>query len=328
MPPLTRIIPALVHIQAHLDQDLSLDALAGHVGLSKYHFHELFQSATGETPKAYVERLRLEWAAVQLRIRRVAVVDVALECGYQNHETFSRAFRRRFLTSPSEYRKQWFRLEHDTPRARFQRAPDQAPRGELSTTRIVRLSPLTVAFKRHLGPYEQVSPDDFARLMAWALRRGGGTPLLLGIARDAPGITPADKIRFDCCVQVPATFEADGEIGCQRTPGGDHAITEYVGSWDLGPAYASILERLGKMPTLDIIGLPAIEIYRTTQVGARDGLARVAIAIRCPSSLEVKKVAPTEHSHRLRRPVAQPVKRLTVVTDQRFLLQSRLHRFS
>ncbi len=289
MPPLTRIIPALVHIQAHLDQDLSLDALASIVGLSKYHFHELFKSATGETPKAYVERLRLEWAAVQLRIRRVAVVDVALECGYRNHETFSRAFRGRFLTSPSGYRKQWFRQEHDTRSARFQRAPDEAPRGELSTTRIVRLSPLTVAFNRHLGPYEQVSPDDFARVTEWALAPNrpaggrasyiGGTPLLLGIARDAPGITPADKIRFDCCVQVPAKFEADGEIGCQRTPGGDHAITEYVGSWDLGPAYASILERLGNMPTLDIIGLPALEIYRTTQVGARDGLARVAIAI-------------------------------------------------
>ena len=166
MPPLTRIIPALVHIQAHLDQDLSLDALAGHVGLSKYHFHELFKSATGETPKAYVERLRLEWAAVQLRIRRVAVVDVALECGYRNHETFSRAFRGRFLTSPSEWRKQWFRMEpdHDARRRRFQRAPDEAPRGELSTTRIVRLTPLTVAFKRHLGPYERVSPDNFAHV--------------------------------------------------------------------------------------------------------------------------------------------------------------------
>ena len=278
MPPLTRIIPALVHIQAHLDQDLSLDTLASHVGLSKFHFHELFKSATGETPKAYVERLRLEWAAVQLRIRRVAVVDVALECGYRNHETFSRAFRTRFLTSPREYRKEWFRLEHDT-RTRFQRAPDEAPHGTLSATRIVRLSPLTVAFERHLGPYERVSPDIFARVTAWALRRTGGTPLLLGIARDAPGITPASKIRFDCCVQVPATFTTDGEIGCQRTPGGDHAITEYVGSWDLGPAYGSILERLGNMPKLDIIGLPAIEIYRTTQVGARDGLARVAIAI-------------------------------------------------
>jgi AraC family transcriptional regulator len=279
MPPLTRIMPALVHIQAHLDRDLSLDALASHVGLSKYHFHELFQSATGETPKEYVERLRLEWAAMQLRIRRAAVLDVALECGYRNHETFSRAFRARFLTSPSEYRKQWFRTDHDPPRPQFQRAPDQGPNGELSTTRIFRLSPMTVAFKRHLGPYENVSPDDFAQVMAWALRRGGGTPLLVGIARDAPGITPADKIRFDCCVQVPAAFEADGEIGCQRTPGGDHAITEYVGSWDLGPAYASIIERLATMPAIDIIGLPALEIYRTTEVGARDGLARVAIAI-------------------------------------------------
>jgi len=281
-PPLTRIIPALVHIQAHLDEDLSLDTLASHVGLSKYHFHELFQTATGETPKEYVERLRLEWAAVQLRIRPVAVVDLALECGYRNHETFTRAFRGRFLTSPREYRKQWFRpIEHDrdTRRPRFQRAPDEAPRAELSTTRIVRLSPMTVAFMRHLGPYERVSPDTFARVTAWTLRRGGGTPLLLGIARDAPGITPAAKIRFDCCVQVPAAFEADGEIGCQRTPGGDHAITEYVGSWDLKPAYESIMERLGHMPTLDIVGLPAIEFYRTTPVGALDGLARVAIAI-------------------------------------------------
>ena len=279
MPPLTRILPALVHIQAHLDQDLSLDALASHTGLSKYHFHELFKSATGETPKSYVERLRLEWAALQLRIRRVAVVDVALECGYQNHETFTRAFRGRFLTSPSEYRKQWFRIEQETRSGRFQRAPVQASHGELSATRVVRLAPLTVAFKRHLGPYERVSPDDFTHVMEWARRRNGGTPLLLGVARDAPGITPADKIRFDCCVQVPATFEPDGEIACQRTPGGDHAITEYVGSWDLGPAYAAIFERLGNMPAIDIIGLPAIEIYRTTRVGARDGLARVAIAI-------------------------------------------------
>jgi hypothetical protein len=43
--------------------------------------------------------------------------------------------------------------------------------------------------------------------------------------------------------------------------------------------YTSILGRLGEMPTHDIIGLPAIEFYRTTEVGARDGLARVAIAI-------------------------------------------------
>lgn len=275
--PLNRIVPALVHIQAHLDQDLSLHLLADQVQLSKYHFHQLFRQATGETPKSYVERLRLEWAAVQLRIRRVAVLDLALECGYRNHETFSRAFRARFATSPRDYRKEWFLSERVT-RARFERAPGVAPSAELSPTRIVRLAPLTVGFIRHLGPYEQVSPDHFTRLLAWSHSRGG-TPLLLGVARDAPGITPASKIRFDCCVQVPAAFEADGDIACQRTPAGEYAVTEYVGSWDMGPAYESILERLRNNPHLELIGLPAMEIYRTTRVGQRDAMARASIAI-------------------------------------------------
>jgi len=103
--------------------------------------------------------------------------------------------------------------------------------------------------------------------------------LLLGVAHDAPGITPPGKLRFDCCVQVPAAFDADGDIGFQRTPAGEYAMTDYVGSWDMRTAYDSILERLWHTPTLEIIGLPAIEIYRTTRVGQRDGLAEVSIAI-------------------------------------------------
>ena len=277
--PLHRIMPALVHIQANLDQDLSLDLLARQVKLSKYHFHRLFLEATGETPKAYVDRLRLEWAAVQLRIRRISVLELALECGYGSHEVFSRAFHARYGASPRDYRKEWSLRQPSTGRPRFERAPDLSPTAELSPTRITRLAQMTVAFIRHLGPYEQVSPDHFTRLLSWSHRRHGGTPLLLGIARDAPGLTPAAKIRFDSCVQVPATFESDGDVACQRTPAGDHAVTDYVGSWDMAPAYQSILERLRSRRGLVVIGLPAIEIYRTTRVGQRDALARASIAI-------------------------------------------------
>ena len=166
-PSLIRIIPALVHIQAHLDQDLSLDLLADEVRLSKYHFHQLFRRVTGETPKSYVDRLRLERAAVQLRIRRAAVLEIALECGYRNHETFSRAFRARFAMSPRDYRQQWSRRENDKRSARFQRATSEAQYAKLSTTRIVRLARMIVAFIRHLGPYERVAADDFKRLTAW-----------------------------------------------------------------------------------------------------------------------------------------------------------------
>ena len=272
-------MPALVHIQARLYQDLSLDLLAERVQLSKYHFHQLFRQATGETPKSYVERLRLEWAALQIRIRRVGVLELALECGYQNHETFSRAFRARFGTSPRDFRKAWDRPGPGARQPRFERAPDVAPHAELSPTRVVRLARMTVGFIHHVGPYEEVPSDHFRRLLAWSHKRGDGTPLLLGIARDAPGVTPASKIRFDCCVQVPAAFDGDGDIACQRTPAGEYAVTDYVGSWDMGPAYASIFERLGEHHGLDIVGLPAIEIYRTSRVGQRDAMARASIAI-------------------------------------------------
>jgi AraC family transcriptional regulator len=274
-------MPALIHIQAHLDQDLSLDLLADEVRLSKYHFHQLFRRVTGETPKSFVDRLRLERAALQLCIRQATVLEIALECGYQNHETFSRAFRSHFDMSPSEYRQQCSRRTNDKRSTRFQRATSESRYARLSKTRNVRLARISVAFIRHLGPYERVAAGYFNRLTAWARRRGvgGESPLLLGIAHDAPGITTAEKIRFDCCVQVPEVFDADGDIACQRTPAGEHAITDYVGSWDLKPAYTAIFERLRSDSTVEVIGLPAIEIYQTTRIGRRHGLAQVSIAI-------------------------------------------------
>lgn len=276
---LSRVLPALIYIQSHLDQDLSLDLLADEAGLSKFHFHQLFHRTTGETPKEYVDRLRLEWAALQLNIRRARVIDIALECGYRNHETFTRAFRARFDCSPRDYRSRWSERPSRPQRARS--TTDSAKLAQLSATRIVTLARTKVAFVRHLGPYEQVSPQHFKRLTEWARRRGlaGDPPTLLGVAHDAPGLTPADKLRFDCCIQVRDRFDADGDIAFQRLPGGLYGLTDYVGSWDLGPVYMSIIQRLRANHSIAVIGLPAIEIYRTTRIGPSHGLASVSIAI-------------------------------------------------
>ena len=58
----------LVHIQAHLDEDLSFDVLSAKASLSPAHFQRTFQALVGETPKNYVARLRLERAAFRLSI--------------------------------------------------------------------------------------------------------------------------------------------------------------------------------------------------------------------------------------------------------------------
>jgi AraC family transcriptional regulator len=108
MAALKRIQPALAYAAAHMDEDVSLAALARQVGLSVYHLQRAFSTASGETPKQFTLRLRLGSAAVLLLTSDDTVLDVALSCGFQSHEVFTRAFRRRFGMSPSLYRQRGF----------------------------------------------------------------------------------------------------------------------------------------------------------------------------------------------------------------------------
>jgi len=106
--PLKQLHPVLAYAAAHLDEDLSLAALADQAGLSSFHLHRVFSAAAGETPKQFTLRLRLGRAAAMLLTTEDSVLDVALACGFQSHEAFCRAFRRRFQMTPSAYRERGF----------------------------------------------------------------------------------------------------------------------------------------------------------------------------------------------------------------------------
>ncbi len=100
--------PVLAYAAAHLDEDVSLTALASQAALSPFHLHRVFSAAAGETSKQYTLRLRLGRAAALLVTSRASVLQVALSCGFQSHEVFCRAFRRQFGTTPSAYRARGF----------------------------------------------------------------------------------------------------------------------------------------------------------------------------------------------------------------------------
>ena len=108
MEPFQQVQPVLAFAAAHLDEDLSLAALADQAGLSAFHLHRMFSAAAGETPKQFTLRLRLGRAAAMLLTTSDSVLDVALACGFQSHEAFCRAFRKTFQMSPSAYRLRGF----------------------------------------------------------------------------------------------------------------------------------------------------------------------------------------------------------------------------
>lgn len=102
------MIPVLAYAAAHLDEDLSLGALASQAGLSPFQLHRMFSARAGETPKRFTLRLRLARAAVLLLTSGDSVLDIALACGFRSHEVFIRAFRRHFGMNPSAYRARGF----------------------------------------------------------------------------------------------------------------------------------------------------------------------------------------------------------------------------
>jgi AraC family transcriptional regulator len=82
-----------------------VNAMARTACFSRRQFHRLTLRVIGETPAAHQRRVRLDRAAWLLLTSRAAILDIALETGWESHEVFTRAFRARFRVTPSSFRQ-------------------------------------------------------------------------------------------------------------------------------------------------------------------------------------------------------------------------------
>lgn len=83
----------------------AVDAMARKACFSRRQFHRLMVQVLGETPGTHQRRVRLDRAAWLLLTSPASVLEIALETGFENHETFARAFRTRFGVAPTVFRK-------------------------------------------------------------------------------------------------------------------------------------------------------------------------------------------------------------------------------
>ena len=84
----------LNYVDAHLEDDLSVERLSGVAAYSKHHFHRQFSALFGVGVHELVQLVRFKRAAYDLAFRERAVIDVALDARYESPEAFARAFKK------------------------------------------------------------------------------------------------------------------------------------------------------------------------------------------------------------------------------------------
>ena len=102
--PGSRLRRVTEHIQAHLDQDLTLAQLGAVVYMSRYHFARLFQHSTGLPPQRFVVRQRIDRAVRLLAPPALSIAHISQVVGFRTPSHFSTAFRRIIGVTPSAYR--------------------------------------------------------------------------------------------------------------------------------------------------------------------------------------------------------------------------------
>lgn len=103
-------------IAGHLNESLSVEALAARTCLCPRHFGRIFKQTFGATPASFVERLRIEEAQRRLLSGRDSIEGVAGAVGFKDANSFRRAFVRRLGIKPTAFRRQRFSVVVDNSR--------------------------------------------------------------------------------------------------------------------------------------------------------------------------------------------------------------------
>jgi len=222
-----RINKVVAYINNHLDETLELKTLANEAALSDFHFHRIFKALKGEAIGGYITRLRLEATARLLRYTALTIEEIAFNIGYETPASLSKAFKKQYGISPTEYRtnKDTYIMKKEIIN------PDLA----LKTPKIVTLEPKNLIYVALTGAYGSL---DYGKAyeQLWAVIKAQklftkGIESIC-ISYDDPKITEGSLQRSDVCLAIHKSATPQEEVSCKTLAGGKYAVFFYQGCYE------------------------------------------------------------------------------------------------
>lgn len=96
---------AVEFIQNNYCNPIHITDIADYVCINRSYLYTLFQKELGVSPQDYLSNYRLTQASELLVITDISIESVAFSCGYSDPLVFSKAFKAKYGTTPSRYRR-------------------------------------------------------------------------------------------------------------------------------------------------------------------------------------------------------------------------------
>lgn len=101
---------SIIYMKEHLEENITLQDIAEHVGYSPSHFGNLFRERTSFSPIEYYNQLRIQRACSYLQFSDLKIKEIAYRLCFYDPFHFSKAFKKEMEITPNEYRKRYNRL--------------------------------------------------------------------------------------------------------------------------------------------------------------------------------------------------------------------------
>lgn len=208
------------YISVNLHLPLQLDVIADKINVSQRQLLRIMRSALNESLYAYVERQRIERAVLYMQTEKISLTKLAVMVGYDNPQSFSKAFKKQFGISPKAYINELQSRLDDYVQSCGNRSSLQSE--------ICHLEGLELVYIRIFGKYGEEEPYEIAwnKLMRFLKDNQALTheTRFIGLSFDDPNVTNSNQCRFYACASVQKKIAPTGEFGTIRLQQGKYAV--------------------------------------------------------------------------------------------------------
>lgn len=103
--PQETVTALLPWIDDNIGRPLHIEDVVARSGYSKWYFQRLFSQQMNQTLGSYIRQRRLYYAAQDLMLTQLTVLDIALRYGFESQQSFTRLFTRYFSAPPARWRR-------------------------------------------------------------------------------------------------------------------------------------------------------------------------------------------------------------------------------